>query len=81
MVERKTEWGAIAFSEGGGQFQAGKWQQWEESLVSLKEKWDFSLGGEASAKENAFGNKEIYHLGNRNPAIPLDLMGARTTAQ
>ena len=51
-------------------------------MVSLKEKWDFSLRGEASAKENAFGNnKEIYHLGNRNPAIPLDLMGARTIAQ
>lgn len=46
-------------------------------MVSLKEKWDFSLGGKASAKENALGNnKEIYHLGNRNPAIPLDLMGA-----
>lgn len=86
-VGRKTEWGAIAFSEGEGPLQVGRWEQWKgreldgESKL-LKQEQDFALGGEASVQENSFGNnKEISHLGNRNPAFPLDIMGNRTVAQ
>lgn len=51
-------------------------------MVSLKEEQDFVLGRKSSAQENAFGNnKEIYHLGKRNPATLLDPMGTRTIAQ
>lgn len=48
-----------------------------ESRLFKKEQ-HFVLAGEASIQENSFGNnKEIYHLGSRNPAVPPDIVETR----
>lgn len=44
-------------------------------IVSLKESGICPWVEKQVPWDNTFGhNKEIYHLGNKNPAIPFDLM-------